>query len=240
EPAQDLLFQCDQPDLSGPDNLVLQAARLLKDATGYQGGARIHLAKRIPAAAGLGGGSSDAAAALQGLNQLWKLDLTRERLLEMASRLGSDVPFFLYGGTAEVEGRGNKVTPLPAPDKIWLVLLRPPLTLPEKTRRLYGSLNPRHFTGGEHTQALAEALLKGRALTEEMLFNVFEGVAPALFPSLEEYRSRLRGVGARKVHLAGSGPAIFALFDKRDVAEETLAGLSDLEVHLAHTIAAAK
>ena len=239
EPANEITFECDPPALAGPDNLVVRAARLLKETTGYRDGARLHLCKGIPEAAGLGGGSSDAAAALRGLDQLWGLGLPAERLLEMAAGLGSDAPFFLYGGTGLAEGRGEQLTPLPAPATTWLVLARPPVALPDKTRKLYGALTPLHYSRGERTQAMAEALREGRPLTGDMFFNVFEAVAPAAFPGIEEYKARLREAGGVGVHLAGSGPTIYAQFETKTRAEETLAKLEGLEVYLARTLGAA-
>lgn len=235
EPAGDLSFHYDQPGLSGDDNLVVRAARRLKEITGYQGGARIYLAKGIPEAAGLGGGSSDAAAALKGLNLLWQLDLPENRLQELGAGLGSDVPFFLEGSTALAEARGEQVTPLPIPATFWLVLLRPPIILPQKTRRLYAALTPGHYTNGERTMALAKTLRAGHRLSEEMLYNTFEQVAPGLFTGLGEYRRRFREAGAGRVHLAGSGPTLFALFEDRKRAEEVLARLDGVEAYLAHT-----
>src|SRR4030042_180950 len=114
EPAETLDFNCDVPELQTGDNLVLKAARLLKEISGYKKGARINLTKKIPLAAGLGSGSTDAAATLVGLNKLWGLNLSRAKLLELAAKLGSDVPFFLYGGTALAQERGEQGTPLPA------------------------------------------------------------------------------------------------------------------------------
>ena len=102
EPADSILFECDKPELQSQDNLALKAAYLLKASTGYDGGARITLLKGIPVSAGLGGGSSDAAATLTGLNTFWGLGLPLDELIPLAAQLGSDVPFFLHGGTAMV------------------------------------------------------------------------------------------------------------------------------------------
>lgn len=234
ELAGDIRFHCDQPRLAGDDNLVVRAARSLKEAAGYQGGARITLAKGIPEASGLGGGSSDAAAALKGLDQLWDLGLGPQRLHEMASALGSDVPFFLTGGTAMVTGRGDRLTPVRPPGTMWLVLLRPPLVLPEKTRQLYRALAPQQYTSGEHTRHLARALEDGKPLSRELLFNAFEQVAPRIFPGLEEYKLRFLEAGAPRAHLAGSGPTLFALFEDRPKAEEVKGRLDGMESYLAH------
>jgi len=113
EPGESLDLSCNIPSLQSADNLVLKAATLLKEETGCLKGASIRLTKGIPIAAGLGSGATDAAATLVGLNRLWELNLPPQRLMELAANLGSDVPFFLCGGTALAKGRGEKVIPPP-------------------------------------------------------------------------------------------------------------------------------
>ena len=129
-PAEELIFTCDDPGLpSGDDNLVVKAARTLASASGYTGGARIHLTKNIPAGGGMGGGSSDAACTLTGLNRLWNLNWTIERLQPLAAALGSDVAFFLYGGWRRCLGRGEIVEALGGSEQwpaIQLLLIIPP------------------------------------------------------------------------------------------------------------------
>src|SRR6476469_7269340 len=122
----ELSLTCDDPALpTGPENLVLKAASRLRAETGTSAGARIHLRKRIPWAAGLGGGSSDAAAALEGLNELWKLGLSTAALARVGSDIGSDVPFFLNGPAAWCTGRGEVVTPVKVGKPLDLVLVKP-------------------------------------------------------------------------------------------------------------------
>lgn len=204
---------------AGEDDLVLRAARLLREGSGCPHGVRLRLRKEIPAAAGLGGGSSDAAAALRGLDLLWGLGYGREGLAPLAARLGSDVPFFLYGGTALARGRGEEVIPLPDAPERWLLLVVPPFHLPEKTRRMYRSLSPADFTDGSRSAALAEALRQGAPIEDDVLHNAFQGAAYRLFPGLAAYREALLAAGAQRVHLAGSGPALFALAGDRAAAE---------------------
>ena len=153
EAGKKLELQSDIQGLRPDDNLVLQAARLLSKSTGCNKGARIRLIKEIPVAAGLGSGATDAAATLTGLNQLWELNLSKHRLVELAANLGSDVSFFLYGGTALARGRGETITPLPPAPDLWTVLLRPDIEpVPDKTARLYSQLHTHHFTSGHFTQ----------------------------------------------------------------------------------------
>src|SRR5262249_22303109 len=126
---------------SGADNLVLRAACLLKEASGTSRGARMDLIKRIPLAAGLAGGSSDAAAALWGLNFLWRLGLSQRELSGLAARLGSDVPFFLCSSSAAIcRGRGELVEPLPLPGRFWFVIARPQTGL--STAEVYRGCRP--------------------------------------------------------------------------------------------------
>ncbi|HYT90648.1 MAG TPA: 4-(cytidine 5'-diphospho)-2-C-methyl-D-erythritol kinase, partial [Gemmataceae bacterium] len=123
-------LRCHRPELStGPDNLVMRAAERLRQHTGCPRGAHIRLVKRIPLAAGLAGGSTDAAAALAGLNRLWQLNLPDTELAELAARLGSDVPFFFATPAAWCTGRGEKVTPVALGKRLWFVLLCPPFGL---------------------------------------------------------------------------------------------------------------
>jgi 4-diphosphocytidyl-2-C-methyl-D-erythritol kinase len=213
EPASSLTLEGSLPELATEANLAYQAARLLQAETGQKVGARIRLVKRVPVAAGLGGGSSDAAAALRGLNLLWGLGLEVSRLEQLAARLGSDVPFFLYGGTALAEGRGERVTPLPMPQgALGVVLLNPPMTIPNKTASLYRALPDWAYTGGEATRELVRRLRAGEPLREEALLNSFEGVMLESFPGLMEYYwPAFERAGAAEVHLAGTGPTLFTL-----------------------------
>jgi 4-diphosphocytidyl-2-C-methyl-D-erythritol kinase len=235
--SRQLRFSCDSPGFIIEESLVSRAAALLQEASGFAKRATIEIKKGIPLVAGLGGDSSDAAAVLSGLNKLWKLGLSPAQLLELAPRLGSDVPFFLYGGTALVEGRGEAVTALPPLPRRWVVLLVPPFPRPpQKTRQLYASLKPSHYTDGQITERLVKALNEG-GFKPSMLFNTFENVAFDLFPKLKLYRDHFVKLGAYNVHLAGSGPALFTLMDDKMQAENLYARceLQGLESYLAET-----
>ena len=214
-PANDVSLECDGADLSSSDNLALEAALRLKEKSGVSEGVRIALKKRIPVSAGLGGGSSDAATVLRGLNQLWGLRLSREDLLPMAASLGSDVPFFLYEGTALAQGRGERIRPLPSANVEWIVLLKPPIDVPSKTAALYSSLTPANFTKGLLTHKLAGRIRGGGDVPPQFLFNVFDDVAFRAYPGLEEYWNLFNSLGAREIHLAGSGPTLFSVMPSR-------------------------
>lgn len=208
-PGEGVRLEVEGPHEALEDDLVLRAAALLDGGGGR--GARIRLTKRIPVAAGLGGGSSDAAATLRALNELWKLRRSDDELAALGAGVGSDVPFFLAGGTALAEGRGERVTPLPDVARAWLVVMAPPIALAGKTRRMYAALTRSDFTDGSGTAALMAAIRGGRPLVDSGLFNAFERAAYAVFEGLDVYREALLAAGAARVHVAGAGPALFAL-----------------------------
>jgi len=233
-----LRFSCDNPEFIVEESLVSRAAAMLQEAGGSSRGATIDIKKRIPLVAGLGGDSSDAAAVLSQLNKLWKLGLSPAELLELAPGLGSDVAFFLYGGTALVKGRGEEVTALPPLPRRWVVLLVPPFSrMQEKTGKLYASLKSSHYTDGQITEKLVKVLNEGHDFKPLMLFNTFENVAFELFPGLKTYREHFTKLGADNVHLAGSGPALFAMPDDKMQAENLYARCQQqgLDCYLAET-----
>ncbi len=230
----------DLPGWVAGQSLVSEAVAVLREATGFSGGACIEIEKGVPLLSGLGGDSSDAAAVLKGLNRLWELDLPGEKLLELAGRLGSDVPFFLSGGTALLQGRGEIVTPLSPFPPVWIVVAVPPLPRHlGKTKLLYQSLGAGHFSDGQITRELADSLEKGGKFDPSLLFNTFENVAFDKFPGLGAAREHFIKLGAADVHLAGSGPALFTLVEDKAAAEEMCSLLSrqGMEPHLAGTLA---
>lgn len=232
---KETFFECDESSLKH-DNLVTRAAGLLKESTKCDLGARIELRKHIPWGVGLGGGSSDAAATLLGLNELWGLGLSHSELVHLALELGSDVPFFVHGGTALVERKGEKITPLPALPASSFVLLEPPLPrVTGKTRQMYGRLRVADFTRGEFVEAGLLSLRQGKRLDPALMFNVFERVAFAFFADLDRYRQAMEEAGALRVHVAGSGPSLFAVFSEEKEAGEVFSRLKRqrLECYLA-------
>jgi len=218
--SQNFKIKCDKQDWNLNQSLVSKAINLIREETGCSKGAEIEINKVIPLASGLGGDSSNGAAILRGLNTLWGLGLPLNKLVDLAAQLGSDVPFFLHGGTALAQGRGEVITPLPPFPQMKVVLMVPPLPkLEAKTARLYQSLNKSHYTGGEVTDRLVAGLKGGEGLTP-VLYNVFEAVSGDNFPGLKEYWQEFLKAGAKDVHLAGSGPALFTLIEDKTQAED--------------------
>jgi 4-diphosphocytidyl-2-C-methyl-D-erythritol kinase len=188
---------------------------------------------------GLGGGSSDAAATLLALNELWGLGLPPSELVRLASKLGSDVPFFIHKGTALVEGKGEKVTPLPSLPATWFVLLVPPLPkISGKTKQMYNNLRVADFTDGQFVQAALSSLRQGKGIAHSLISNVFEKVAFNFFAGLHKYRKILEEAGAPGVYLAGSGPCLFTFFSENGKARELFSRLrkQKLECYLASSL----
>jgi 4-diphosphocytidyl-2-C-methyl-D-erythritol kinase len=214
EEASDITLAMDGPlavDLASDDNLAYRAAALLRERARGRSGAHIALTKRIPVAAGLGGGSSDAAAVLRALRVLWELNISTDELVEIGAQLGSDVPFFLCGGTAVASGRGALIDALPdAPQQSVLLSSRPPRVPIDKTARMYAALRPEHYTDGSRTEALAERIRCGEAVRDEDCFNVFESVLAEVDPEAGAAFEAARDAGKRP-HLCGSGPTYFTL-----------------------------
>ena len=210
EESDAITLDCDSPELATPGNLALQAAHLLRDYAGLSTGVAINLYKKIPVAAGLGGGSSNAASTLLALNRLWGLELTNADLLPLAAEIGSDVPFFLYGGTGRVFGRGERVQPLPPADLQWAVVLTPRIDVPNKTAAMFSKIGPMSYTNGGLTRKLAARLGSKGDTPPQFLFNAFDDVAKESLPGLDEYWDTFHAVGAREIHLCGAGPSLFA------------------------------
>jgi 4-diphosphocytidyl-2-C-methyl-D-erythritol kinase len=180
----------------------------------------ISLGKCIPLLSGLGGDSSDAAALLKGLNDCWGLNLPDERLHALAARLGSDVPFFLNGGTALAEGRGEIITPLPPLEKLWILVTLPDIKVgPYKTAKMYASLNTSNFTDGAVADRLVRVIKEHGTLDSSLLFNVFKNIAFHVYSGLLLFNISLIKIGICDVYLAGSGPTLFSVYQEKAQAE---------------------
>ncbi len=214
EHGPDLKVECDYPDLAGEQNLVWQAAVELAKAGNVEPKARINIEKHIPVGMGLGGGSSDAAAALLGLNVLWGLGLSVEELAGIAAGLGSDVSFFLWGGTALAQGKGEQITSLSPLPPLAVTLVFPDLAIPNKTAAMYSKLTIGQFSDGGVTRQMIQILTAGQFVRESvsgLVFNAFSEVAARSYPVLMEMCSKVAGQGGPVMHLCGAGPALFTL-----------------------------
>jgi len=200
-------------------NLVVRAARLLREAAGVNRGARITLEKRIPVAAGLGGGSSDAAATLWGLNRLWRLGWGSERLAGLAAELGTDVPFFLRGGRTLASGRGERLKPLPASPAMSLVLVKP--HFPLSTREVYAAVPAGLRDDGSRTSRLVRALAsRDSSRVAASLYNVLEAVVEPAHPEITRIKQALLSAGALGSVMSGSGPTVLGLARSPDHARQ--------------------
>ncbi|MGQ9497393.1 MAG: 4-(cytidine 5'-diphospho)-2-C-methyl-D-erythritol kinase [Desulfotomaculales bacterium] len=227
EEAQDLVLTVEGETVpAGPENLIYRAAEALRDFSGEAGrGAAIHLEKHIPVAAGLGGGSADAAATLLGLNELWRLGLSRAELMTVAAGLGADVPFCLVGGTGLVRGKGEIVTPLPPAPAMGVVLAVPPLGV--STAEVYARFDATPVRKRPDTEAMVRALRAGKVKeVAARLGNVLEAVTFAMHPELRELKQAVLDAGALGALMSGSGPVVFGLTPDAPGARKVAARLT--------------
>jgi 4-diphosphocytidyl-2-C-methyl-D-erythritol kinase len=213
----EIVFSCDDPALpTGADNLVYQAAKSLQVRYAPKRGVRIQLEKPIPVQAGLGGGSSDAAVTLLALAHLWETNAGAAELLEIAGSLGSDVPFFFVGGTVRATGTGSYLTVMPDGPNRFLLVLKPNASI--STSDAYKSLKARSLTTVEAKTILSSSE-RGEisdSFNSKALQNDFEPVVFQLEPEIERAKAALIKAGAAAALLAGSGSAVFGVFDNRD------------------------
>jgi 4-diphosphocytidyl-2-C-methyl-D-erythritol kinase len=192
----------------GPTNLVLRAVELLRRRAGARAGAELQLVKRIPPAAGLGGGSSDAAAALAAANAGWRLGWSRRQLSELAAELGADVPFFLADRPAVCRGRGEQVEPLTGLGELHFVIVRPPEGL--STRAVYEACRP--AAQPRRAAALLDALVCGDARRSgRLLFNRLQTAAESLSPWIDRLKRKFAGMDCLGHGMSGSGSSYFGL-----------------------------
>ena len=205
------IFSADRFVPDDERNFAYQAAKLLKDTYGIKHGVSITIEKEIPIAAGLAGGSSDAAATLRGLNELWNLNLSLDTLAELGAKIGSDVSFCIYGGTALATGRGEKIQELPAPPACWVVLAKPKIGV--STAEIYGNLKVDQIKHPNTTEMLKAIETNDYELMCRSLGNVLESVTFNLYPEVVILKEQMQRFGADSVLMSGSGPTVFGLVD---------------------------
>lgn len=212
ESRDDGMIQIVSADRYVPDdhrNLAYQAAKLLKDTYKVTKGVSIILEKKIPVAAGLAGGSSDAAATLKGLNQLWNLNLTVDQLAVHGAKIGSDVSFCVYGGTALATGRGESIHELSSPPNCWIILAKPSIGV--STADVYGGLNVAEIDHPNTKEMIRAIQEKNYDLMCSSMGNALESVTLKLYPEVSMIKEQMMKFGADAVLMSGSGPTVFGL-----------------------------
>lgn len=201
------------------DNLVYKAANLLMEEFHITKGLYINLEKHIPVAAGLAGGSSDAAAVLVGVNRLFKLGLSQQALMERGVKLGADVPYCIMRGTALAEGIGEKLTALPAPPDCYVLIAKPKVHV--STKFVYGNLRANELQDHPDIEGQIQALRAGDLYgLAERMGNVLETVTIPAYPVIEEIKNEMKHMGAVNAMMSGSGPTVFGLYDDKAKARK--------------------
>lgn len=205
-------------------NLAFQAAKLIKDRYDVRQGVYIHLDKKIPVAAGLAGGSSDAAATLRGLNRLWRLNISDGELQKLGAELGSDVPFCVTGGTAIATGRGEQLEHIVNPPQCWVVLAKPPINV--STADVYGRLRANRIAAHPSLSDM-RAAIEAQSFTGicQSLGNVLEDVTLPMHPEVMQLKEAMIRLGADGVLMSGSGPTVFGLVSKESKIARIYNGL---------------
>ena len=206
---------------NGKDNLAYMAAKMLMDEFGIVQGLEITIRKRIPIAGGMAGGSSDCAATLTGVNQMFNLELSKEELMERGVRLGADVPYCILGGTAIARGIGEILTPLPTPPKCHVIIAKPPVSV--STAFVYGNIKPDEIEKRPDIEAMVSAI-KAQDLYKlaKSLYNVMEDITVPQYPVIQEIKTIMLENGALNSIMSGSGPTVFGLYDDIEKAEQTV------------------
>lgn len=218
----------------GEDNLAYKAAALLAEKYNITPNVHIVLNKRIFMAAGLAGGSSDAAAVLRGLNRYWNLNLYSDRLEAIGAELGSDVPFCINGGSAIAKGRGEVILPLPDMPENYVVLAKPK-GLDISTAWVYKNYNPRRIVNTPGIWQIAENITGGAKAMKPYMGNVLETVTIPAHPLIAKIKLTMLKAGAYYAMMSGSGPTVFAFADDKETAEKIVEALQDFDVETAIT-----
>lgn len=201
------------------NNLVWRAAKLMMDTCGIMEGVSIHLHKVIPVAAGMAGGSSDAAAALVGMNRMFHCGLSKEKLMELGVQIGADVPYCVLRGTALAEGIGEKLTVLPPMPDCWILIGKPGISV--STKYVYTTLDLNTDTVHPDIDGMKKALEDGNlyGITERM-GNVLQDVTIPAYPEVERIKEQMKALGAVNAMMSGSGPTVFGIFDNEEKAQK--------------------
>jgi 4-diphosphocytidyl-2-C-methyl-D-erythritol kinase len=205
---------CNDSSLCGEKNLAYRAAEMIKEKSRRIDGVDITIKKNIPVGAGLGGGSSNAASVLLGLNKIWELGYSQEELMEMAGVLGSDVPFFIDGPAAIAKGRGEILHSLEKPEKMYLLLVIPPVAI--STKWAYKNINLKLTNRGNEGNLNQFNLSKIKTDIQRFLLNDLEEVVTKRLPEISEIKEKLISLGSTGASMSGSGSSVYGIFLKRD------------------------
>ena len=211
------------------NNLICKAAKLLLESAGIEGGVRITLEKHIPIAAGMAGGSTDAAAALLGINELYEIGYDVDKLKQLGVKIGADVPYCIQGGTALAEGIGEVLSPLPTPPVCHLVIAKPDINV--STKFVYENLRANELESHPDIDGMIEGLETGdlKAITDR-LANVLETVTVPAYPIIDEIKQTMLDGGAEGALMSGSGPTVFGIFTELDKAKQAAKRIEHAEL----------
>lgn len=218
-------------------NIAYLAAEKMLERYQIQTGVRIKIEKRIPVAAGLAGGSTDAAAVIKGMNKLYELGLNLEEMMEIGLELGADVPFCILGGAALAEGIGEQLTPIKGLEDGWMVLSKPNIGV--STKEVYERLDWEQIRRHPDTEAMLKAIEKDEVHSvADGLCNVLEEVTVGLYPTVKELKDRFHEYGAVGVLMSGSGPSVFAFFKTYEKAKKAHKNMSRIynQTYLVSTV----
>lgn len=225
--GQGIALKTDKEELSaGEDNLICRAAKLLLTKAGITQGVDIFLQKRIPIAAGMAGGSADAAVTLLGLNELFELGFSIEQLQHIGVSLGADIPYCIVGGTALSEGIGEILTKLPAPPQCVLVVAKPDISV--STKFVYENLHADTLSYHPDIDGMVEAIKAG-SLTgiTDRLGNVLETVTVREYPVIDTIKQMMKNTGAENALMSGSGPTVFGIFTREEAARKAASQIKE-------------
>lgn len=211
------------------DNLIYKAAKLLIDEFGITKGVKITLDKHIPVAAGMAGGSTDAAATLVGINKLFHLDLSKKELMARGVKIGADVPYCIMRGTALSEGIGEVLTPIEGMPQCHILIAKPQISV--STKFVYENLHANELKSHPDIDGMVECIksgdLKGIALRMD---NVLETVTVKEYPIIDEIKSYMKENGALNSLMSGSGPTVFGIYDNEEIAQKAYIGLKEKNI----------
>lgn len=217
-------------------NLAYKAAKAFKQKYNIKKGVHIKIEKVIPVSAGLGGGSTDAAAVLRGLNRLWNMDIPTEQLAELGSTLGSDIPFCVYGSTGIAKGFGEIIEPLPSPPPFWVVLAKPDIGV--STRTIFQRVKMDEIIHPNTNQVMEALYEKDFNKLCQNIGNSLEAITTALHPEVLRIKEKMIQAGASGVLMSGSGPTVYGLVEQQSKAQRIYNGMKGFcqEVYLVRLI----